>query len=69
MRTFWLIREEDETGVSGTGAIAQGLEFDDGTVCLRWMVGDHRSTVIWESIASVEAIHGHDGKTKVEFLG
>lgn len=67
MRTFWMIRDEDVTGVSGTGVVAQGVEFDDGTVCLRWTVGEHRSTVLWPSIASVEAIHGHDGKTTIEF--
>jgi hypothetical protein len=53
------------TGVSGTGTVAEGVEFSDGTVVLKWCVGDHRSTVFWDSITDVEAIHGHDGRTQV----
>lgn len=65
MRPFTLHRDEDVSGVSGTGAVAEGIEFSDGHVALRWCVGEHRSTVIWGSIAAVEAIHGHDGRTRV----
>lgn len=65
MKTFQLYRHEDETGVSGIGLVAEGVEFSDGKVAMRWTVGDHRSTSTWDSIASVEAIHGHDGKTAV----
>ena len=65
MRAFTLERDADPTGVSGTGKIAEGIEFDDGRVALRWCVGEHRSTVTWDSIQSVQAIHGHDGKTRV----
>lgn len=65
MRAFVLQRDEDVTGVSGTGIVAEGIEFSDGVVALRWCVGEHRSTVIWPGMASVEAIHGHDGKTRV----
>ena len=35
-RAFVLQRNEDETGVSGTGIVAEGVEFSDGTVALRW---------------------------------
>lgn len=66
--SFVLHREEDESGVSGTGAVAQGVIFTDGTVALRWMTG-LRSTGIYDSIEDVEKIHGHGGKTKVKFLG
>ena len=66
--TFILRREEDETGVSGTGAVAQGVVFTDGRVAMRWMT-DIRSTAIYDSIEDVERIHGHEGKTKVVFLG
>lgn len=67
MRTFTLERIEDETGISGTGTVAQGAEFDDGVVALRWIVGEHRSTVIWPSMTAVEAIHGHGGRTVVRW--
>lgn len=68
MRRFVLERNEDVSGVSGTGVVAEGVEFTDGTVVLRWITGEHRSTVVWPSIRSVEVIHGHDGRTLVKFV-
>lgn len=65
---FQLIRDEDVTGVSGTGVVAEGVQFSDGRVVLRWVVGQHRSTVNWDTIGSVEQIHGHDGKTRIVFI-
>ncbi len=66
MRQFILHRLVDESGVSGTGYIAEGVEFSDGTCALRWF-GKHTSTGVYPTLAVVEAIHGHDGKTVVEF--
>jgi len=65
-----MIRDEDETGISGTGVVAEGIEFSDGRVALRWQThgNDHHSTVIWDDIESVHAIHGHNGKTRIEFV-
>ena len=69
IRRFVLERHEDATGISGTGVVAEGVEFTDGIVVLKWIVGDHRSIVIWnQGIESVKAIHGHDGKTEVVWL-
>lgn len=66
MRAFKLQRHEDVTGVSGTGEVAQGVEFDDGTTVLRWTVPDApHSTVVWDTLAEAMAVHGHDGKTSV----
>ena len=61
---FRLIREVDETGVSGTGHVADGVVWHDGTVAVRWRT-DTRSTVVYDSLADVEKIHGHGGKTRV----
>ena len=65
MRTFHLERDVDVSGVSGTGTVAEGCQFQDGKVVLRWLAGEHHSTVIWDDMASVEKIHGHDGRTRV----
>lgn len=65
MKTFHLERDEDVSGVSGIGVVAEGVEFDDGTVVLRWTAGEHHSTVVWADIHSVEVIHGHDGRTRI----
>ena len=69
MRAFQLVRETDVTGVSGTGIVAEGVEFTDGTVALRW-VGKNPTSVVFHDngIESVEAIHGHDGLTRIEFF-
>ena len=65
-RAFVLVREEDLTGISGEGIVAGGVEFPDGTVVLRWYSDWPTSVVFHErGIESVEAVHGHGGKTKV----
>jgi hypothetical protein len=68
MRQFELHRDTDETGISGTGIVAQGVQFDDGTACLRWMSA-HTSTACYASMTDVEAIHGHAGKTRIVWTG
>ena len=64
MKLFYLNRTEDESGVSGTGRIAQGIVFDNGKVALTWL-SDHPSITVYDNIGEVRAIHGHDGKTEV----
>lgn len=66
-RRFHLVRDIDETGTSGVGTVVEGLEFTDGTVALRWLTAT-TSTAIYASIADVETIHGHGGKTRVEWI-
>lgn len=68
MQRFVLERSEDVSGVSGTGTVAEGVEFSDKRVALRWIVGEWRSTVIWDSIEAVRIIHGHDGATKIRWI-
>lgn len=66
-RRFRLMRHEDVSGVSGTGPVAEGVQFTDGAVALRWY-GDYPTTTVWDGIDSVIAIHGHGGATEVEWL-
>lgn len=68
MRRFNLVRDEDVSGVSGTGIVAEGVEFGDETVAIRWCVGPARSTVIWDDINDAELVHGHEGRTRIEWL-
>lgn len=65
---FELHRDEDETGVSGTGVVAEGMKFQDGTCVLRWLT-EHRSTTVFGSIEDLEKIHGHGGKTRIVYRG
>lgn len=64
-RRFYLHRVVDETGISGTGVVADGVVWQDGTVTLKWL-GEHTSEVSWpRGMESVEHVHGHGGKTVV----
>lgn len=65
-RAFVLERDEDVSGVSGTGVVAQGVQFIDGTVALRWLSAWPTSVVFHDrGIEAVEAVHGHDGRTRI----
>lgn len=66
-RTFELVRYRDLSGVSGTGPVAEGVEYSDGSVALRWK-GDHPATAVWPSLDDVLAVHGHEGATVVRWL-
>jgi len=66
MRVFFLVRDEDPTGVSGVGTVAEGVEFTDGSVVLRWTTKWPTSTVFHDKgMESVQAIHGHGGATRI----
>jgi hypothetical protein len=67
MRAFHLYRLTDVTGVSGTGKIAEGVQFSDGRVAMRWLTVNP-STTFWDSIEHAISVHGHDGKTEVRWL-
>ena len=64
MKIFYLWRNEDESGISGTGRVAQGFVADNGKVALFWL-SEHPSVTVYDNIGEVNAIHGHAGKTEV----
>lgn len=66
MRTFRLVRKEDVSGVSGVGVVAEGVQFHDGQIAVSWF-GKHHCISVWPHIEDVVAIHGHEGKTIVEW--
>ena len=66
-KVFVLQRSEDVSGTSGTGIVAEGVEFSDGTCVLHWISQLH-SIEICGNMHVVEAIHSHEGKTKVVYL-
>lgn len=67
-RRFVLRRTVDVTGVSGTGDVAEGVEWSDGTVVLRWR-GKWATTVVWDyGLDALLAVHGHNGSTVVRWL-
>lgn len=64
MQEFYLKREEDVSGTSGTGVVARGVILPSGKCVLEW-TSFHTSVAIYNNIQDVELIHGHGGKTKV----
>lgn len=68
IRKFVLNRLEDATGTSGEGIVAMGIRFPNGLCVLYWTSVIY-SLGHYQSIADVEAIHGHGGKTVVQWVG
>jgi hypothetical protein len=67
MRRFYLEREEDVSGVSGTGSVAVGVQFPHHVV-LEWQAGGIHSVVVYNNIEELIAVSGHGGKTKVVWI-
>jgi hypothetical protein len=64
---FLLIRDVDETGVSGTGIVAMGFQFPTGRVVIEWLVKPF-ALGIFSSLQELIEVHGHEGKTRVKFI-
>lgn len=67
MKRFNLFRKEDETGISGTGVVAEGIQFSGGKCAMNWLTAVS-SVAVYDSIDDLEKIHGHDGKTVVVWM-
>jgi hypothetical protein len=65
-RLLHLERDADVSGVSGTGVVAFGCEFPDGTIVLRWDT-QVASTVFYSALRDLELIVGHGGRTRIVF--
>jgi hypothetical protein len=58
LRVFEMHRGADETGVSGTGKVGEGVQFTDGSVVFRWQApGKPQSTVTYNRLEDFMAIH------------
>lgn len=67
MRRFYLHRDQDASGVSGLGNVAEGCQFDTGWCALTWLTG--RSAMSWyPDVDTVRSIHGHGGMTQVVWI-
>lgn len=67
MRRFNLVRTEDASGVSGTGIVAEGVEFSNGQACMRWL-SQLSAVAIYDNIRVLEEIHGHEGRTEIKWI-
>jgi hypothetical protein len=66
MKKFHLLRTQDESGVSGTGVIAEGAMDHNGVCFLSWLT-KYQSWGIYPSMETLENIHGHGGKTQIVY--
>lgn len=68
LRRFELVRHRDPSGVSGTGVVAEGIEWSDGTIALHWR-GRWPATTVWShGVSALLRIHGHGGATQIRWL-
>ena len=59
-KTFHMIRKKDESGISGTGKILNGVVFPDGICVVRWCSTNKNanpSTVIYNSFKDFKFYH------------
>jgi hypothetical protein len=70
MRRFHLVRDEDVSGVSGTGVVAEVCEFDNGWVAVAFMkhTAGISNVIVYGDLAHVELVHGHGGRTHLVAL-
>jgi len=54
--SFIMIRRNDETGISGTGKVLEGILFSSGKVVVNWC-SSKASVVVWDSIEDFLDVH------------
>lgn len=64
VRTFTLQRDRDESGVSGTGTVAEGVEFSSGQVVITWL-SYFPAVNVYGSMKVCTSLHGHGSATRV----
>jgi len=55
-RLFKMVRNNDETGVSGTGVVADGIEFPNGMVAVCWR-SKTPSVNVYRSFVEFKHVH------------
>ena len=60
-----LVRLEDVSGVSGTGDVALVERLRSGILLVRWVAGG--GLTVWASTVAPLNVHGHDGRTFIEW--
>jgi hypothetical protein len=66
-RLFMVDRRKDQTGISGIGVIAEGVQFTDGTVVIRWIT-ETPTTAVFDSIDDLRKVHGHRGDSVIRWV-
>jgi hypothetical protein len=57
-KTFKMLRRGDESGVSGTGVVLEGVVFTCGTTVIHWLTPAPKGSIsIWDSFDLFKEIH------------
>ena len=70
VQVFKMVRPKDETGVSGTGHILDGIVFPNGKCVVCWK-GASPAVTVWDSFDAFKRIHvdAHpNNETKFEWM-
>jgi len=67
IRRFRLKRTDDVHEMSGVGYVAEGVQFSDGMCVIKWS-STTSSIGIYHSEPDLIHIHGHGGKTTIEWI-
>jgi hypothetical protein len=67
MRRFVLDRSFDATGTSGTGVVAEGVQFSSGHVVIHWL-SQLEAINVYGNAMVLEQLHGHNGSTVIKWL-
>jgi hydroxymethylpyrimidine/phosphomethylpyrimidine kinase len=68
MKAFYLLRHEDVHGNSGTGVVAEGVIFYDGTGAFTWL-SPEKTVTTFQSIQTIKRLHSHQGRTEIVIEG
>ncbi len=60
----YINRKVDTTGVSGTGRVAEFIEYDN-RVIVQWICNGVKSMVIYNNIDELKQINGHGGNSEI----
>lgn len=66
-RRFVLVRNEDITGTSGVGEVAEGTVFSTGMAVINWLKEPY-SLGIYQTVEDMIQVHGHEGRTQIQFI-
>jgi len=67
---FEMVRNADESGVSGTGRVLCGTVYPNGKCTVTWVAGNVQSVTAYDSFEDFKAIHisSHpDNKTELQW--
>ena len=67
LRRFVLVRDVDVSGTSGSGVVAEGVQFSSGEAVLHWL-SQFSSITVFSCVDVMMKIHSHDGKTKIKWV-